>query len=135
MKPRWAFAASVALTLTASACGSSRTNAGPLTRVSSNRVSESTLIEDGTVRCTVTVSTTPIQAGYELGDTRVVFTFHNISDHRVFLQAQTGSAILKSPDGTTYDPLWEAKHGPSGPVGSLRILRGATTPGATVYLP
>src|ERR1700740_1243982 len=107
-------AAALGIALVASACASSHA------RVSSSRtVSESAVIEDGTVRCTATVLTTPVEAGYALGTARVGFTLHNLTKRKVQLVAgwQEGSAVVSSPDGTTYDPLWEIEHSPGGIVG------------------
>lgn len=119
----------LAVAFAASACGSSRVTSGPLTRVSANSVVQSRVIENGAVRCTATVLTNPVAVGDELGDTRVAFTFRNLSKHTVYFGAggPEGTAIVRSPDGTTYDPLWEIEHSPGGVYGSTPIQPGATT--------
>jgi hypothetical protein len=120
-----------AIALAASACGSSHGIGSP-----PGSVSESRVIEGGTVRCTATVVTTPVGAGHELGNARVAFVFSNLTKHQALLQhgSQEGSAVVTSPDGTTYDPLWELEHGPGDVVGSTPIAPGATTKGE-VFLP
>ncbi|HEY2354231.1 MAG TPA: hypothetical protein VGH79_04950 [Gaiellaceae bacterium] len=99
-----------AVVLAASACGNSHSTGG-----SGN--SSSRLILGGKVKCTATV-TTPVQIGHELG---VSVSLQNVSKDTVNVLPAYGGvwALVKSPDGTTYDtrvPLENTSGPPPAPI-------------------
>jgi hypothetical protein len=122
MKQVLALAMLVALTVAASACGSSHPSS--VRGTSSSTESSSRMILGGTVQCTATV-TTPVQVGHELG---ITFTFHNISKNQADVRLSYGGVwvIARSTDGTTYDTRVPLENAIAPPSGSIPLRPGAT---------
>jgi hypothetical protein len=113
----------IAVALAVSACAGTAVNHGPPVALPSAGTS-SRLILDGAVRCTATV-TTPVQVGQALG---VSITFENVSKHTVNVEPPYGGvwAVVKSPDGTTYDTRMPWENTSIPPPRSIPLQPGGT---------